>query len=389
MRTVKLNDAVALLPAAAGATRLKLSADGRKLAVENSSDLARADRDPPEFRVADLAGDAPSDSRRGWVLADPNERGDVLYLTRDDDVYVVRSSAQPTVALTLTPPQGDWRLKGSFACPDVGRAIVVLWMPVDGSDSNDPLRREDRLWIASVGIESMAVEAHRTLDRTTAHVDGLPLDAGIAGGTDAIYLALLPAPESSAPASWSVESLDARTLDSRWRRSIGPRIDDPSARVLQSTVVAASRDANSVIVLHGRADRAGVSPTSAVILDAASGDVRRRIGADDLLLAGYPIRGVQQGGGSHVTWVSYFDQRDVAPRYTRLEGVVDYDLASGAGSIIYRLDRAALTRTGIRDVDGLMPSAFVADVRSGLIYLAPPGGDWLRNLGARETTIHR
>ena len=219
---------VELIPEASAATRLTLSQSGRYAAAELRGDWIDEERFgsgrdvPPVVKLVDLAslGDAGEPSRRvvasitGWAMGAPTDDGDLLWVEEYFREYQfrIRSLARPEVTVALAPPPGSWTVKAALRFPGARHAVVILCSPVAGYSWRDSDSRRERLWLAAIDIDTLAVAATLVLDVTTQWpgLDGY--GAGVAVGPAHVYVAALPVDSTA----WKVLAIDAATLQRRW-----------------------------------------------------------------------------------------------------------------------------------------------------------------------------
>ena len=351
---------VSLLRFADEASRVLLSSDGRRAAVER-------DDEPPLVEVIAVATGAVERRATGWALGPPAGDGVLIYLERiDDRRFRVRTTAADRPALELEAPAGRWRVEAALAAKD-GAAVV--------------LASQDRRWIASIARNELVLRATAEMDtapdgfapRVALTSDGDRLLA-LAGKEGAFRLTALAMPDLT-PA-WTTALAEsprpAPEPDPAPGTRRSPRdvvVHVPPWGYRPGFLVVPSGDGHRVLVVGGEQIRGGIHwPQGLVVLDTATGAVASSRRFDEVGLgdvrAGAPVPGTSRVALLHVSRIPEGAAETWA---TRFGGVSRFDLATGGDPDVYRVAGAS----GVdREVKEAAPSAIAVDAE-GNILLAP------------------
>jgi hypothetical protein len=393
-----------IVPHAAGATRLLASPKGAFAVAElrgpwQTEEFQDGDNVPGVLKVLDGARSVRA-AIMGWPLGAPDDPGTLVYVEEAPHEYRYRvASTGGGEPVALTPPDSGayWHVKAAVGDPGTGCAAIVLWSPVSGHDWNDPAARLDRLWLASVDRNTLAVRASREIGLTTPLPGRGRYGRGVAAGAGVIALIEVPAPEA-ADATYRVHALDCATLETRWTAAVA--VPEPAAEAgagdrggtegrITSTVATAqvsARDERALAtadlafsgsgkwlaMIHGARRQDVISAPRIVVLDAATGAVAGLVG-DRIqydVSAAVPLG---TGDGIALNHLTSFRVAGGPSRQPAYYGVTAADLAARKAALV--MDAGRLRVDGWSDANTVRASAIAAPLAA--IELAPDTFAWV------------
>lgn len=385
---------VELIAEASAATRLTLSSGGRFAVAELRGSWIEEERlvsgrdVPPVVKLIDLRspGDAAEPARRvvasvsGWAMGAPADDGDFLWIEKygQEGRFRVRSLAWPATVAPLQPPPGVWTVKAALRWPAARHAVAILCSPVAGYAWLDSETRRERLWLASIDVDTLAIEATAALDVTTPWPALDPYRAGVAVGPAHVYVAALP---EKSPA-WRVLALDVATLERRWQVTV--ELADPGRfsedaisreRASRHVLLGPSGDGSVIAVVYGRRRRVGVEISQLVTLDAGDGRALDRLVEPPGMATVHEVAAVPDEPA--VALLQYAYDRQQGEYTTRLQGVVKIDLRQMKILARYELSPEFMGPAVFERMRWLLPAS-LAVAPDGTILLAPANYYWAR-----------
>ena len=394
---------VQAIPAASGATSLHRSASGKYTVAELRGQWL--EQEFAEYRdqvpgIVKLLDDQHNlvVAAQGWALGAPGDDGTLLYVEEapHEYAYQVRSTAANSKPLPLTPPDGFWHVKAALGAPGSSHVAIVLWSPAPGHDWHSRRERHERLWIASVDRNSLAVAATRTIDVTTPARNGFVRHGhGVTASRSALAIVEVPEPGDGA-AEWHVSQLDLVTLKTRWRTRLPPlstaapapeptrkkrvapviaAIDATTERASYSAEIAFSGDGSRLAVAYGRDGVVAVSTDAYYVLSA--GDGRVVMVLQDAAIPVYsafsmtPIPSSSAIAILHVVKIKSGPNRGIS-----FLGLSTLDLARGHSETAVTPALLAKTWT-----NGQYLTPRAAMVAGGEVSLAPQSFEWVTHSG--------
>lgn len=269
-------DQLEILPAAAGATRLLCSPDGRHAVAELGGDWRDYAPDPeevpPVLKLMSLPDGAVTSAVNGWALGAPDDGGDLLYLEEfgEEYRYQLRSTRRQQMSSALAPPEGFWLPRAGLRVPG-GPAVVVLWKPRSFSAETSRML-EEQLWIAVIDPATLAVRASMEMSFTSVTLAGYRFDEGIAINPTGSHVYLVESPAYEGRADWTVMALALGDLHESWRSTIpGQAMSGGGERNRRAVKLATDGRGRRLVVFHGLKNHDAISTQTIFVLDASTG----------------------------------------------------------------------------------------------------------------------